>query len=576
MSRTQFVAVYVLLLALVSSACGGAAAQPSPPAAGGEATQSVARAEPTAPAGDAEPPAESTAAGAAAEPAATEATAPTAQPEATEAVVATAEPTKRPAASTKPRPPRQAARRMYVASDDYVEVNLRAKPSTGSRILAAVPYRAEVRAAGRPVRGRGGEWYAVEVGSKKGYISAGLLSAERPKPQPPGVRGTVVDAESGKPVARARVFLGPAVAVTDERGRYRLSRPAGREDLVAMAPGYAKFAERAARVKNGAVRLEPFEARGVYLPYAAATDAGAVDGIFDLIDQTSLNAVVVDVKADEGFVWDSRVPLARKVGAARPERDLAAFTRQAHKRGIYVIGRFTVFKDTAFAEGRPDLAIRSTGGGLWRDDTENAYTDPFQTEAWEYYGDLVAEMASKGLDEIQYDYVRFPVDGDLETARYREESTPESRVEQITEFLRYMDQRVLPMRIYSSADIFGLTAWHNTENGLGQVLERIAEHVDYVSPMLYPSGFNAGSGGYDNPAANSYGLIKQSMQKANARLRGKRALNRPFLQAFQDYAFDVDYGVEEHIEQRRAADELGSAGWLYWNPAAEYQAAAFR
>ncbi|MDQ3855230.1 MAG: putative glycoside hydrolase, partial [Chloroflexota bacterium] len=279
--------------------------------------------------------------------------------------------------------------------------------------------------------------------------------------------------------------------------------------------------------------------------------------------------------SDEGLVWRSDVPLARQIGASVDSMDLSAFTAEAHRRGIYVIGRFTVFKDPRLAIHRPDLAITTPQGKPWEDAPGVAYADPFEPRVWQYMGDLATEMATHGVDEIQYDYVRFPVDGDLSTARYRRESTTETRPPQITAFVRYMEQRLRPMKVFISADIFGRVVWHPVDAYTGQILEDFVPYVDYVSPMLYPSGFNAGSGGYDVPTQHSYGLMKQSLLLTKQRLESAAALSRPWLQSFDDYAFHQPYGLQQYLEQRRAAEEVGTSGWLYWNAAGVYDERTF-
>jgi hypothetical protein len=368
------------------------------------------------------------------------------------------------------------------------------------------------------------------------------------------------------------VYLGSSITRTDRGGRYSFHVPAQGKSLTVLAAGYALFTGRGPASRG---ELRRFDARGVYLPFWYGGKPSERERIFDMIDHTTLNAVVVDIKSDDGYVWHSRVPLARRIGASIDRMDLRSFTREAHRRDIYVIGRFVCFKDPLLAKARPDLAITSSDGGLWEDSPGIAFADPFSKGAWQYLGDLATEAASEGVDEIQYDYVRFPVDGDLSTARYHGRSTLESRPRQITGFIAYMEQRLRPYRGFISADIFGRVVWHPVDPYTGQVLEQIAPHVDYVSPMLYPSGFNSGSGGYEVPTEHSYGLIRQSLELSEDRLRGSTAKVRPWLQSFTDYAFHRPYGLEQYLEQRRAAEELGTSGWLFWNAAAIYDERTF-
>ncbi len=492
------------------------------------------------------------------------------QPNAAEAT-ATVAPTE-PAPTSTPEP----VVTLYVATEDYVDLNLRAQPSTESEILDAMPYRTAVRATGSPVAADDGQkWYKVEYKGQSGYAAAWLLSEKQPAAKPPGLRGVVSDARTGQPVSWAWVYLGNQIARTDSAGRYVHTLPAGERDLVVMAPGYARFSAQAAKVSNGRVALQPFDAKGVYMPFYQSARPADVERMFDMIERTTLNSIVIDIKSDEGYVWRSNVPMAREIGASKDDMDLQAFTAAAHERGIYVIGRFTVFKDPTLARARPQMAIASTEGGLWDDTGGILYADPFDRRVWQYMGDLAVDMAAQGVDEIQYDYIRFPVDGDLSTARYSAESTGESRIRQITGFTQYMEQRLRPSQVFISADIFGRVVWHPEDPNTGQVLDQFAQYVDYVSPMLYPSGFNEGSGGYDIPTENSYGLLKQSLELSADRLQGTSTKVRPWLQSFPDYAWDVPYGLTQYLEQRRAAEEVGTSGWLYWNAAGEYDERTF-
>ncbi len=491
---------------------------------------------------------------------------------ATPAPSATATSAPSPTATPTPVP----LKTMYVSTEGYVDVNLRAKPTTDSDIVLVMPYRARVRAEASPVQNSKGEdWYKVTYGSNTGYVFGALLSEQRPRPVPPGMRGVVVDSGTGEPVVGAWVYLGGNIARTDDAGRYKFRLPAGDNELTVLAPGYARFDAEAAKVARGWVGLDRFDARGVYMPFFQTAQPAAVERMFDMIDSTALNAIVIDVKSDEGLVWRSNVPMARQIGASVDYMDLRAFTEAAHKRRIYVIARFTVFKDPKLANARPDLAITSTEGGLWEDAPGVAYADPFSMDAWRYLGDLAVEIAAQGVDEIQYDYVRFPVDGDLSTARFDAPSTAESRPQQITAFVRYMESRLRPSKVFISADIFGRVVFHPVDVDTGQILEDFMQYVDYVSPMLYPSGFNRGSAGFDIPTQNSYGLIKESLALTNERVKGTNTQVRPWLQSFADYAFDQPYGLTQYLEQRRAADELNTSGWLYWNPSGSYDPRTF-
>ncbi|GAC1364933.1 MAG: putative glycoside hydrolase [Herpetosiphon sp.] len=394
-----------------------------------------------------------------------------------------------------------------------------------------------------------------------------------PTPQR-GILGSVSDRATGKPIAQAWVYLNDTMTRTNELGQYTFSGAADNGMLTVLAPGYAKWSAPAPSI-NGRVELVPFAARAAYLPYGLASQAAQRNRMFDMIKRTALNAVVIDVKSDDGFVWRSGVPLAKQVGASDDTLDLRAFAADAHQRGIYVIGRFTIFKDTVLVRARPELAIHRPDGDIWRDPPGNGYADPFVTTTWQYYADLAKDIAAQGVDEIQYDYIRFPVDGDMKTAQYHSEATGKTRIAAITQFVTFMEQQLRTQKVFISVDIFGRVVWHPVDPDTGQTLEQIAAHVDYVSPMLYPSGFNTGSGGFDRPPEHPYEIIKQSLERTVPRIKGLPVRVRPWLQAFQDYAWNIPYGLAEYLGQRQAADELGTSGWMYWNPLGRYDERTF-
>jgi hypothetical protein len=410
---------------------------------------------------------------------------------------------------------------------------------------------------------------------KKPVATSKPPAVQKPAPVLPTRAGVVRDAATGKPVPGAWVYLGERIVRTDARGRYGANGATTAGSITVMKPGYAKYTGPARTATRAGVALRPFKAKAVFQPFYHTIGRKRARKMLKFIkDSPALNAIVIDVKSEDGKVWDSDVPLAEQIDATTPV-SLERYVREAHAHGVYVIGRVTIFKDHTLGKGRPDLAIRSTEGGAWKDYAGNRYANPFNKNAWKYIGDIAVEAARKGVDEIQYDYVRFPVDGDLDTADYGARSTRKTRPRQIRAFLQYMEQRLRKEKVFISADVFGRIVFHPVDVYTGQRLEDFAQHVDFVSAMLYPSGFNRGSGGFDIPTRNSYGLIKKAQQLTNRRLRGKPALSRPWLQSFYDYGFGEPYKLPQFLEQRRAAEDTGSSGWLYWNAAGKYDPRTF-
>jgi hypothetical protein len=241
---------------------------------------------------------------------------------------------------------------------------------------------------------------------------------------------------------------------------------------------------------------------------------------------------------------------------------------------IYTIARIVVFKDNPLALARPDWAVKTQGGEIWRDRENLAWVDPFSKEVWDYNINIAVEAAEHGFDEIQFDYVRFP---DASGLRFSKPNTEESRVKAISGFLMEARRRLIPYNVFLSADIFGYVCWNLNDTQIGQRLEDIAPLVDYICPMLYPSGFQYGIPGYRIPVANPYEIVYLSLKRAQERTGIPSQRFRPWLQAFRDYAFDRRYfGDKEITDEVKAAVGFGSHGWMLWNPRNNYSSEGIR
>lgn len=383
--------------------------------------------------------------------------------------------------------------------------------------------------------------------------------------------GLVVDASSGDPIAGASVTRGGLVVVTGADGRWELP---GDDPLVkARAPGFVRRDLPAAAVvaSDGRIELAPFRARALYLSFFGIGDRGLREDALDLLAATELNALVIDVKGDSGRIpWASAIPLAVEVGATRRRTipDAPALLARLKASGVYTIGRLVVYKDTLLSRGRPELAVLRQDGRPYRDREGLGWVDPFRPEVRAYVLDVADEAARLGFDEIQLDYVRFPAAAGL---RFSEPSTEESRVEAIGTLLAELRRRLVPHNVFLSADVFGYVCWNRGDTLIGQRLEDLAPLVDYVSPMLYPSSFHLGLPRYRKAVAHPAEIVRLSLASA-LRRTGRSPLSlRPWLQAFRDYAFDRrPFGAAEIRAQVDAAEGVGTAGWMLWNPRNHY------
>jgi hypothetical protein len=393
-----------------------------------------------------------------------------------------------------------------------------------------------------------------------------------------GVTVNVLDRHTGQPLSDAAAVLNGRPLKASTPGVFTLPEASG--TLAVRAPGYSR-AEQALEgsAPEGGIdiRLDPFTPKALYLSFYGVGSKALRDPALKLIEETELNALVIDVKGDRGMIpYRSSVALAAEVGAQRiiTVREPAPLIALFKERGIYTIARIVVFKDDLLATARPELAVKTPGGEIWRDREHLGWVDPFRKEVWAYNLQIAEEAARMGFDEIQFDYVRFP---DSRSPRFSQPSTEEGRVGAIAGFLRESRARLAPYNVFVAADIFGYVCWNLNDTDIGQKLDPIAASVDYLCPMLYPSGFQFGIPGYRNPVQNPHEIVYLSLKRAQERTKIASVRFRPWLQAFKDYAFDRRAFVgKELADQIKASDAFGSHGWMLWNPGNVYSAEALK
>jgi hypothetical protein len=389
--------------------------------------------------------------------------------------------------------------------------------------------------------------------------------------------GRVVDFFTGKPVKGALVTWNHSVVAANENGIFTVNAVVSK--LAVRAPGYGRI-EQTVLPLNGQpqeIKLIPFAPKALYLSFFGIGDRNLRESAIKLMQETDLNTLVIDVKGDRGMIpYRSSVALAAEVGAQRviTVREMSNLMKYLKERGIYTIARIVVFKDNPLASARPAWAVRTQSGEIWRDREHLSWVDPFNKEVWAYNIEIAIEAARYGFDEIQFDYVRFP---DASGLQFSADNKEENRVKAISGFLAEARRRLLPFNVFVSADIFGYVCWNLNDTNIGQRLEDIAPHVDYLCPMLYPSGFQYGIPGYRIPVANPYQIVYLSLKRAQERTKLPPQCFRPWLQAFRDYAFDRrDFKDGEITSQIKAADGFGSDGWMFWNPRNNYSSAGLK
>ena len=310
----------------------------------------------------------------------------------------------------------------------------------------------------------------------------------------------------------------------------------------------------------------PAEIRGVHVTEGLASIPGKIETYFALASH-GLNTIELDVKDENGYVGfvDSDTPaLAKRVGAARPYYDAKKIVREAHRAGIYLIGRVVVFQDPTLTSGAPDLGIQSRNGGVWKTSSGWGWANEYDPRVWKYDTDVAVAAAKAGFDEIQFDYVRFPTDGDLSVIVYPHKRA-EPRAVTIDRFFEYAVRRLHKLRVRVSADVFGLSA--SRDLGIGQAPQRIGRVLDAIYPMVYPSHYNQGEYNLIDPEAFPYATVVHSLRDFNRQTRGEKVRIVPWL---QDFTIKVGYGLEQVGEQIDAARAMHAKGFLLWNPMGIY------
>jgi len=326
----------------------------------------------------------------------------------------------------------------------------------------------------------------------------------------------------------------------------------------------------------------PEQVKAVYMTSWVAGTLKIRDPLIKLIDQTEINSIIIDVKDYTGRIsFEVEDPLLKAIGSQEIRiPDVKEFLDDLHRRGIYIIARISVFQDPYMVSLRPDLAVkRESDGGVWKDRKGISWIDVGSKEMWDYIVALGKESYKVGFDELNFDYIRFPSDGDMYDIYYPFSEGKERSI--ILEgFFSYLAQELRGSGAVLSADLFGMTTTNKDDLNIGQVLEKALPYFDYVSPMVYPSHYPPGFIGYSDPNTAPYEVVKYSMDEAIKRIRevsttttpGIDPLNdhlkiRPWL---QDFDYGGDYDVAEVKAQIQAVYDSGLTSWMLWSPSNVY------
>jgi hypothetical protein len=392
---------------------------------------------------------------------------------------------------------------------------------------------------------------------------------------PKALSGKIIDAQTKAPIEAAVVTLGDAYVRTGKDGAFQLNGSG--DKLKLRAPGYASREMAIAELANpqAEIGLTPYKVKALYLTVYGTASKKIREAALESIKKNNMNALVIDVKGDRGFVpFKVDIPLADEVGAQKTIliKDMPAFVGNLKQQGLYLIARIVVFKDDMLAAAKPHLAVKK-GGAIFRDRERLRWVDPFSKEVWDYNIAIAKAAAAIGFDEVQFDYVRCP---DTKGIVFSQPSNQDTRTQAVTGFLEAAYQALAPYNVMVAADIFGYVAWNTDDTGIGQKIDKAVNAVDIVSPMVYPSGYHLGIPNYRNPVKHPYEIVYHTLKQCQERTGASPLRFRPWLQAFRDYAFGGGDFAEDRMRiQIQASDKFGASGWMFWNPRNIYPTGKF-
>lgn len=335
----------------------------------------------------------------------------------------------------------------------------------------------------------------------------------------------------------------------------------------------------------------PEAVKAIYMTACVATMPSFREKLVRIADTTEVNSIIIDVKDFSGTIaFSATDPLLKNnAGPGCKTKDLREFIAELHQKGIYAIARITVFQDPYYTKIHPELAVkRASDGGVWKDRKGLSFVDVSAKPYWDYVVALGKESYAMGFDELNFDYVRFPSDGNMKDIDFTW-GKGMSKPEALEHFFMHLHDAFKDTGVKTSADLFGMTTTNTDDLNIGQVLERTMPYFDYVAPMVYPSHYPPSFNGWKNPNSHPYDLIKFVMTRGADRAEAStttvphfggvrvgtstpivftkdtydRNKLRPWL---QDFDYGGDYGAAEVRAQIQATYDSGLNSWFLWDP----------
>lgn len=321
----------------------------------------------------------------------------------------------------------------------------------------------------------------------------------------------------------------------------------------------------------------PESVKGIYMSGWVAGNEKLRTNLVNLIDSTELNTVVIDVKDYSGKIsfFVSNPKLKEFNSSENRISDVKEFIGRLHDKGIYVIGRISSFQDSFLIKTHPEYAVKTKAGGVWKDHKGVGWLDASAKPVWNYLVLIGDEAYSVGFDELNFDYIRFPSDGNMEDIAYPY-SKGKTKSVAMNGFYTYLDNYFHPKNIPISADLFGMTTSNKDDLGIGQILEDALAHFDFVSPMVYPSHYPTNFNNWKNPSEKPYELIVYVMNKAVERAKIATTTPMKLRPWLQDFSINgTNYSSKMVRDQIEGTYDTGLNSWLMWNASNIYTASAY-
>lgn len=316
----------------------------------------------------------------------------------------------------------------------------------------------------------------------------------------------------------------------------------------------------------------PKPVKGIYMTSWVAGTKTWRESLVKMIDETELNAVVIDIKDYSGRIaFEVSDPTLKETGSVENRiPDIRELINYLHGKNIYAIARISVFQDAYLVKKRPDLAVKTKSGTVWKDYKGISWLNPASQEVWDYTIKISKEAEAVGFDELNYDYIRYPSDGDMKNIILPYAEGAQTKAESIKIFFTYLSEKLADLKIPLSVDLFGFVTTHTDDLNIGQILEDAVPYFSYICPMVYPSHYPKTYMGFSNPADHPYEIISLAMASSTQRLLAASSTPSKMRPWLQDFDLGADYTAEMIRKEKQAVYDNGLDSWLLWDPANKY------